>query len=516
MAFGGLAASGESSAADGWLVQARDALSQSVLPTFRDELAGGGWPEGAQYGEYTTVEIALVSRAFKTGAGLDVTSKLPWLSQTVTYHAQALLPGDRSVYDGGTWGEHPARPSAAGLAAAVVALAGVDDARVAEARWLIAHALPPLGREQAWVGLLADDPGAVERSPREGASASLHASGSGLTFVRSDWSPGAVWASFQAGPRLAEDHQDADQGHFEVFRGSDGLLVDGGDSEGSATINHNTLLVDDGGRHLNYPPNQGVWGSKVTTTRFADDGVVVVAVGDIGEAYAPSCAQDGCAERSVKRMVRTFAFVRPSLLVLDDRVLLERPDYDVTWAAHVTTAPTVVGALASAVVGASRVDVRTLEPENAEGVALREPTASGEGSHRADHPWGPMWRIEVPSSRGTRERGFLQFITVDRADAAPAFARRVSGEGMRGCTGIVGGRTIAVLFTDAEKGGKTPLVSRADVVVVLGLEPKRHYRVSVNPTASCLLEVAPTSDLSAPSATEGGFIRTAAAQCGTQ
>jgi hypothetical protein len=514
LSFAGLAASGESAAADAWLGQAKDAFAHHVLPTFRDELAGGGWPEGWQYGEYTTVEIALVSRAFETGAGLDMASKLPWLSQMVTYHVHALLPDERSVYDGGTWGEHPARPSAAGLAAAVVALAGVDEVRVAEARWMISHALPRLGREQAWVGLLADNHRAAERNPREGEPTSLHLSGQGLTFARSDWSRRAVWASFQAGPRLAEDHQDADQGHFEVFRGPDGMLVDGGDSEGSATINHNTLLVDDGGRHLNYPPNQGVWGTKVRTTRFADDGVVAVAVGDIGEAYAPSCAEDGCSKRSVQQIVRTFAFLRPSLLVLDDRVMLERPEYDVTWAAHVTTNPTVAGGLASAVVGESRVDIRTLEPENAEGVAKREPTPSGEGSHRADHPWGPMWRIEVPSARGTRERGFLQFITVDRADATAPTVRRLSGDGMRGCIGTVDGRRLAVLFTDSQKGGRVALGDGADVVLVIGLEPRRRYKMSVNPAASCLVEIVPTNDTSAPAATDGGFVRTSAAQCG--
>jgi len=516
LSFAGLAASGESPLADGWLARARGAFAESVLPTFRDELAGGGWPEGWQYGEYTTVEIALVSRAFKTGAGLDIASKLPWLSQMVTYHAHALLPDEHSVYDGGTWSEHPARPSAAGLAAAIVALEGTDDARVAEARWMMAHALPPLRREQAWVGLLADRPGALERSPREGAPTSLHLPGEGLTFVRSNWSPSAVWASFQAGPRLAEDHQDADQGHFELFRGADGLLVDGGDSEGSATINHNTLLVDDGGRHLNYPPNQGVWGTKVRTTRFADDGVVAVAVGDIGEAYAPSCAEDGCTERSVRQMVRTFAFLRPSLLVLDDRVVLERPEYDVTWAAHVTTNPRVVVGLASAVVGQSRVDIRTLEPENAGAVAVREPSPSGEGSHRADHPWGPMWRVEVPSPRGTRDRGFLHFITVDRANGDAPAARSVSGEGMRGCVGAVEGRRTAVLFTDAKKGGRVALGDGADVVLVVGLEPGRRYKVSVDPAASCLFEISPTNDASASAATAGGFVRVSATECGAR
>jgi hypothetical protein len=514
LSFAGLAASGDSAAADGWRRQAQAALADTVLPAFRDQLDGGGWPEGWQYGEYTTLEVALVARAFATAAGVDVVRKLPWLSATVTHHVHALLPDQRSVYDGGTWGEHPAEPSALGLAGAVVALDGVDDVRVAEARWLMAHALPPLRREQAWVGLLADRPGAAEKSPRDDATTSLHLRGQGLTFVRSDWTPRAVWASFQAGPPISEDHQDADQGHFELWRGSDGLLVDGGDSEGSATINHNTLLVDDRGRHLNYPPNQGVWGTKVRTTRFADDGVVAVAVGDLGEAYAPSCAEDGCTERTVTELVRTFVYLRPSTLVVDDRIVVDRPDVDVTWAAHLTRSPTVSGSLASAVIGASRVDVRTLEPEHADGVARHEPTPSGEGSHRANQPWGPMWRLEIPSARGTRERGFLHVITADRAEATPPPSRRLSGTGLRGGGFTVGGRRMAVLFADSDAGGTVALGDGAEQVVVLGLTPGRRYRVTVDAAASCLLAVAPASDAAAPLATAGGFVRVGAKSCG--
>jgi hypothetical protein len=246
-----------------------------------------------------------------------------------------------------------------------------------------------------------------------------------------------VWTSFQAGPWLAEDHQDKDQGHFELWRGSDALLVDGGDSEGSATSNHNALLIDDGGRHMNYAPNQGVWGKNVRTTRFADDGAVVVAVGDIGEAYAPSCAEDGCNGRSVERMIRTFVYVRPSLLVIDDRDRSRARRLRSYWAAHVTTPPAFEGDMASAVVGASRVDVRTLEPRDSERTALREPTPSGEGPHRMNHPWGPMWRIEVRSPTGARERGFLHFISTAAANAQPPPARLVSGEGLRGAVGTI-------------------------------------------------------------------------------
>ena len=513
LTFAGLAAAGESEHASAWRKAALDQLSKNVIPTFNDELRGGGWPEGWQYGEYTTLEIALVAEAWRTGAGINVASKLPWLGQPVTQHVHALLPDEQSVYDGGTWGEHPARPSGLALSALSIALTGVDDTLAAQARWMTAHALPPLKREQAWLGLLADRPGAPERSPR-GAATSLQLAGQGLTFVRSDWSHAAVWASFQAGPRLAEDHQDADQGHFELFRGSDGLLVDGGGSEGSATINHNCLLIDDGGRNLNYPPNQGVWGTKVRTTRFDDDGVVAVAVGDLGEAYAPSCASDGCRKRSVEQLTRSFVYVRPSLLVIDDQVVLERPEYSVTWAAHVTQSPTLAADLSSAVIGASRVDVRTLEPREAAPSALREPTPSGEGSHRLDQPWGPMWRIEVPSPRGQRERSFLHFITAGPAQAPPPAWQRLTGTGFRGAAGRVAESGIAVLFAAATGEGQVALGGPLDYVVIAGLEPGRRYSVSVD--ATCLLRLGKPSGVAELTATRGGFVRLSAAPCGAK
>jgi hypothetical protein len=511
LSFAGLAAAGDGAAADRWLEQARSELSERVLPTFRDQLPGGGWPEGWQYGEYTTLEIALVAKAWSTGAGVDVLSQLRWLGENVTHHAHALLPDEKSVYDGGTWGEHPARPSGLALAGISIALEGRDEPTVARARWLMANALPPLQREQAWVGLLAEREGVELRSPREGAT-SLHMPGQGLTFVRSDWSSSAVWASFQAGPRLAEDHQDADQGHFELFRGADGLLVDGGGSEGSATINHNCLLVDDGGEVMNYPPNQGVWGMSVKTSHFADDGGVAVAVGDLTDSYAPKCIIEGCKKRAVERMIRSFVFVRPSLLVIDDQVTIKRPEISVIWAAHVTQPPTLASNLASAVVGQSRVDVRTLEPAGVSVIARREPTPSGEGSHRANQPWGPMWRLEVASPVQGRERSFLHFITAGPATGQAPPALRLQGEGIRGVLGAVNGQAIAVLFASVAEDARIKLGGNADLVVIAGLEPGRRYRISVS-APNCELRVARSSNGKDLQATKGGFVRSTATGC---
>src|SRR5688572_15007778 len=144
LSFAGLAAYGEAPEAKAWLEQAKDGLlSKKVLPVFEHELRGGTWPEGWQYGEYTALEVALVARSFKTAGGVELARKLPWLGQVVTHHTHALLPDKASVYDGGTWGEHPAKPSALALTGVVIALEGIDDARVAEARWLINRDLPP-------------------------------------------------------------------------------------------------------------------------------------------------------------------------------------------------------------------------------------------------------------------------------------------------------------------------------------------------------------------------------------
>ncbi|HTA90731.1 MAG TPA: alginate lyase family protein [Polyangiaceae bacterium] len=513
LTFAGLAVAGDDAQANAWMNAALSELSKNAIPELNDELRGGGWPEGWQYGEYSALEIALVAQAWRTGAGINVASKLPWFGQTVTQHAHALLPDERTVYDGGTWGEHPARPSALAMSALSIALDGVDDARAAEARWLVTHALPPLRREQVWVQLLAERPGAPEHSPRADAT-SLFIPGQGLTFARSDWSRAAVWASFQAGPRLAEDHQDADQGHFELFRGSDGLLVDGGGSEGSATINHNTLLIDDGGKVLNYAPNQGVWGTKVKTSEFDDDGTVAVAVGEIGEAYAPSCARDGCRKRSVDRATRSFVYVRPSLLVIDDQIELERADIGATWAVHLTQNPSLSGDLASAQIGSSRVDVRTIEPREAPAVALREPTPSADDSHRLDQPWGPMWRLEVPSPTGKRERSFLHFITAGPAAAQPPSWQRLAGAGFRGALGRLENSGIAVLFSDPSGDGHVPLAAPLDIVVIAGLVPGKHYSVTTD--SSCTLRLAPADGTAGLVAGRGGFVRLKLTQCGAK
>ncbi|HUH02458.1 MAG TPA: heparinase II/III family protein, partial [Kofleriaceae bacterium] len=384
-------------------------------------------------------------------------------------------------------------------------------ALAAQARFVAEKLFPRHPKKYIWMTLLGERVGAELTDPRAPDVLSNHLPGPGLTIARSSWDADAVWTSFQAGPKIAVDHQHNDQGHFELWRGSDALLVDGGGPFAFATINHNTLLIDDGGRVLNYPPNQGVWARASRTVAFGDDGRAVVAVGDLGDAWAPKCALAGCSERAVTSAVRTMVYVRPATLVIDDRVEVDRDDVGVTWAAHVATNPTLGPGLASAVIGGSRVDVRTLLPAGVAATAPKEPTVKESHVYKKNDPRGDMWRLEVASVVGSRARSFLHWITADAAGQAPAAATAISGTGLRGGIGVRGGETVAVLFSETSAGGTAVVGTGAEVIVIAGLTPGESYAVSARGgDGGCAVSIAPGAGLTA---TSGGFVRVAAPGC---
>lgn len=475
-------------------------LGKRVLPAYGTTLAGGDWPEGWQYGELSAANVALTVAAYRTATGEDLAPRLPWLREVVTHHVHALVPGSSAIYDNGDWGERPTRPGPVAMTVLPIALERSAPEAAEAARFIAKHQLPDFAQEHIWLWLLADRPGAAERDPHLGAPLSLHLPGTGLSFMRSAWTPEAVWASFQSGPTVA-DHQHNDQGHFELWRGGDALIVDGGDYNSAATLNHNSLLVDDGGRVLNYPPNQGTWGTSMRTERFHDDGEAVVAVGDFTDAYLPKCVEDGCAQRAVRLAKRTLVFLRPATLVIDDRVTLADGKWGVTWAAHVTSAPKVSGNVASAKVGRSRVDIVTVLPERGRAQPRKEPTVKTDHPYMTNAPWGPMWRLEVPSARGQPARRFLHVVQAGAAKDAPPTVTWAGGRGLYGVN-VAGA---AVLFAHSPDGGQATIA--APKAWVYGLQPGARYRVTAT---GCEVQVARGGGVAA---TAGGAVRVSAGSC---
>lgn len=477
LALAGLALDGESDYAAGWLADATKILELKVIPGFAEKLSGGTWAEGWQYGPLVAVSLSLVVRGFATARDVDYADKLPWFREIIRSQLHRMHPPRETSYSNGTHRVKPSLPNPTPLQAAIFMLGSSEPERAAEARYIEKKLLPRLPAKYPWFALLASLSGNDQSDPLDDEPLSYHLAGPGLTFARSSWDRRAVWTSFQAGAKIAVDHQHNDQGHFELWRGADALFVDGGDTEAFATINHNTLLVDDAGRTLNYSPNQGVWARDSRTVGYSDDGRAVVVVGDLAGAWDPKCALRGCKERTVKRARRTWIYVRPNVLVIDDSVEVESERDRVSWAVHVRAKPTIKGSSAAVEVGGSRADLAVLLPTGARLRAPKEPTTSDNHIYRRNLPRGDVWRIEIPSKSGAREREFRVWMGAANRGAEQAPARSRPGKGFESVLGSGLDRDVAVLFAKTKKGGEG-MAFPGSVVVAVGLEAKAKYNLS--------------------------------------
>lgn len=509
VSLAGLALSGEDARAGAWLHTARDELFAGlVIPGFRNKLAGGGWAEGWQYGPRVATEAAMVVRAFETATGAHYAGELPWLGQVVAHHLYALHPSYATAYANATHIRRPAIPDPDALRGVLIALDAAAPETAARARFILDDLYSDNARGLPWLAFFTARPKAARIDPRTGAPLSYHAAGPGLSLMRSSWRKDAVWAAFQAGPRVSVDHQHNDQGHFELWRGGDALLIDGGDDTGVATINHNSILIDDGGQILSYTPNQGVWGYDVSTTRYAADGRAVVAVGDLTSAYDPGCVRSGCTERAVKKVVRTVVYVRPGALVVRDRIVLADPSFGATWIAHGLAPFAIADGWFSVTRQKSRAWGRILLPRGEKPLMRKEPTTTEDYIYLRDSPYTDMWRVDVASPRGRPEREFLVWMVATASDADRPRVMRVMGEGIDGGVGDLGdGRLGAVLFAASPAGGRIDLPAGLGPMVVVGLDPGARYRAHKSMTAGkCQLDIARAATGTATASSGGAVI----------
>lgn len=491
LAYAGLAIHGDDPRGDAMLQRADDLFDEKVAPRYKQLLAGGGWPEGWQYGDGAAFAMALVIDGQKTARKRDRLRDLPWLRDVVRHHAHALLPDGVTAHANGDWGARPTRMPSRALEALAMVLPE-DGPAPAEARFL-ARRLRTEKDDWAWLRLFSDGPTARVIDPRHGKPSYLVA-GTGLVYARSDWGRDATFVSLQCGPAIEEaDHQHADQGHFDIVRGSDFLLTSVADYGSFASINHNTILVDDRGTSLDYSPNQGAWGRDSRIVRFVDADTYVYAEGDFTDAYRPAKLDYG-AKRSVLRAERALTFVRPGVVVIYDRVRVADPTFDVTWAAHSLTAPQVSGANVVVRKGQSVLDLRPLLPKDLRVRVVAEPEKSkkAKSAYQANETWAPAFRIEFGAPRGHEVR-FLTVAQTGGAGFTAQRAERIEGPDLDGA--IIGDKegSVAIVFPRAKTTWSGPLkwnMKRPDQIIVVGLEPGRHYRIVAKAIQTgCSLEV---------------------------
>jgi len=327
--------------------------------------------------------------------------------------------------------------------------------------------------------------------------------------MRSDWGPGAVWASAAMGTQWYDDHEHSNAGHIEIARGSDFLLVDasqwmgeagssgilGGCSEEDSADAANTLFFGDYGDFMHvdvqYAGGQGYWGRDEVG---ADELTAAYSYvrSDLTTAYNRSADPADQVGRKLDHFVRSFLYLRPAgvFLVVDDAEALPssnpRGPYRMHLRWHLPNVPSISGDTARVEQGSSRLYLRTLLPAGASIVAVDESNNPDNTDPNLAYYFNSgTWRLEV-SEPGALATRFLTLLAPGDASFGGVAAAAVSsnGGGMIGARISSGGRTDVALFPAGPGAAPAPIssVSYASAAganhTLAGMAPGAAYAVS--------------------------------------
>ncbi len=315
---------------------------------------GGDWPEGWQYGPLSVMEYALSARALEE-QGASLPQLRAWLGQVALSYLYAVPPAKDGLFTNGDldWDEPVARLNPRPLLGVIAGFAADEPA--SWARHLLDSSVE-LGEENPVFEALAEARGIapVDFESTDPPHWYL-AGGARKLFVRSAWSPDAMWAVFTSPPRLVDDHQHADASNFVLSRGADHLIVDPTPYGSLSSLTANALTVDSNNVGDDFKPGQAVWRNRAEMpwARVTESGIAA-ARAELSLAFT---GHDDQTDVPFAR--RDWVFLPEGDVVIVDRSRTDDP----ARALHVrlrTPATLATDASARGTVGASTLLIRAV------------------------------------------------------------------------------------------------------------------------------------------------------------
>lgn len=379
-----------------WTDWLNNQFGQRVQPYYAKHLLGGGWPEGyANYAPLAILNMSLPAREVKTATGIDLvnaSAAYTFPMDSANYAMHFTWPSltyfdDRDTNHANTNTQPPGTPNSS-IAQQVLGelyywnspLAAVFN----QYRFSIGAANSNYAMGDAWNVFLEVASGAPV-TPLNTLPLSYFAQGMNAVAARSDWSTGASWMSFRAGPytnnpQAGEEY--FDQGSLALVRGGTPLLVNatgwvvhnpGGSTAENDVYNDNygSFNPNNGAmgnrrpynifyvRHMNgsalaEPFGQGAYTTeaqgvrtRVTAYEDAPDHVFVQA------RWLPDMYRTFKAGPAVAGWTRQIVYLRPNRFVVNDRTSIGQSSYDQFMAWHFPALP----ARAASATGTTRLDV---------------------------------------------------------------------------------------------------------------------------------------------------------------
>jgi hypothetical protein len=351
-AYAGIALSGDMASGatllTDWRVRIQGGL---VQPYYAANLAGGGWPEGWNYGPIAGLNMSLPTLAARTALCLDLIHApgRPYLYPLTnprfilyfTWPSMTTLEDSSALYSS-------ANPSVAApwlFTTEAGLLTALHDpfAPFFHSYAQAARRAQPGGQLggdwDLWENLLFWDKSAPERQYTT-LPLSYYARGIEMAAVRSDWSRRAVWAAFKAGPYInfADNGEEYfDKGSLAIVNGSHPLLVNAngallrdtpGTSDGDRYYQpiYDDLFSDTGRRDifnifytdrpvpLGQSDRSRSAGARTHIGQFEDRGTYTLMQGvHLEDMYPRSGA------RTIEAWTRTIVYLRPGTFIVYDR-----------------------------------------------------------------------------------------------------------------------------------------------------------------------------------------------------
>ncbi|MBM4465902.1 MAG: hypothetical protein FJ014_10175 [Chloroflexi bacterium] len=398
----GYALHGDSARAQTYIDHARFSRFQDrTLPALDLMGRGGGWAEGEQYGLGALMHLTEYMMAVRSASGEDLFATSPYFADQVRHIVHSTAPD--WILD---WGKATRIPHLRGdtdtryitfhdyaryrllmLAEALATPSPVvdgggqgggaqPDGRDAASRLARGYVNQAPGNQMQWTtfcvwDFLWDNPALPASAVSDQPLAHLE-EGTGLAFMRSDWSETAAWLSFQAGDHFSA-HQHRDQNSFTIYR-QGRLAIDSGAYDywcsehmlnyQHQSIAHNTIAVRDpteafGTVCSGESPAINVEGQRAFDPYSieAEDveywqaaaGVYDTAdilrydhAADESYTYALGEATNAYSDK-VQLFTREFLYLRPDVVVVFDRVRVSDPAFTPRWVLHTVYTPTVSG-----------------------------------------------------------------------------------------------------------------------------------------------------------------------------
>jgi hypothetical protein len=298
--------------AKGWLSQFRTTkLMNELIPTFTQQLTGGGSREGTGYGvsQRDVFELYDLWQGSTSERIADLTphtraSMLSMIHQIVPTLDRIAPTGDQSRDSTASFFDYHRS-----YLQDLIALYPTDPVAPRAQALLASSSLPQMSQEFMFASDFLYANKNVTATALDGLGTAYYAPGIGEVYARSGWDKHATWVNLIAGP-YTQSHAHQDQGSLMIYK--DGWLaydsvIDSHSGLTQDTTAHSLVRISSGGA-----PVPQVVGTKPQLSSLHQGSKYTYAAADLTSAYNGNSA--------VQKVQREVVYLQPDVVVVFDRV----------------------------------------------------------------------------------------------------------------------------------------------------------------------------------------------------